>query len=363
MYVKINNPNEYFGNKESARDLVHYLEKENEGLAFDDKEHFFSSDEDLVLPDDVTALIDNNKAKLGKDDAKFFMLTINPSEEELNFLNNDPEKLKSYTRAVMDEYAANFNRTIDGKPLEGKDLLYFGKIEHERRYHPKDTNHINDYKHNLGIDREIKKDASLKERLSQDYIKNSDGTIIRPGALKAGNNTHIHVIVSRKDKAQRLKLSPFASARNTQKHTINGNKVQSGFDRQQFVNNGEKRFDTMFSYERSVKDSFRYKYSQKTGKGFFAMESLARVGLEGNTNTPGQMLARKLLNEALQNNPELQRVVNLPTNTVQMRAQLTGKAVQALAKAIDANPAGIPMRTVQKIVSRTIERLIRGIEF
>jgi hypothetical protein len=53
---------------------------------------------------------------------------ISPSKEELNHIGNNSENIKEYTRALMEAYAKNFN-----KGLEGKDIMYFGKVEHTRQ--------------------------------------------------------------------------------------------------------------------------------------------------------------------------------------------------------------------------------------
>jgi hypothetical protein len=77
------------------------------------------------------------------------MLTVNPSPAEQKHIcrsisgrniGNIPqlttrelkrfkEVLKGYSRVVMNEYAKNFNRG-----LTGDNILYFGKIEHNRYY-------------------------------------------------------------------------------------------------------------------------------------------------------------------------------------------------------------------------------------
>lgn len=63
------------------------LRKKNLYLRHEDKdqqekngqvEPFFSYDKDFVLPSEVSDSLDNNKAKLGKKDVKFFVLTISP---------------------------------------------------------------------------------------------------------------------------------------------------------------------------------------------------------------------------------------------------------------------------------------------
>ena len=65
------------GNTGSCHDLVHYLQKEGDtGLAF------FSHTDNDVSPEKVITDIDGNRSKLGSDEAKFYMLSLNPSQAE-----------------------------------------------------------------------------------------------------------------------------------------------------------------------------------------------------------------------------------------------------------------------------------------
>lgn len=65
------------GNTGSCHDLVRYLEKETgEG------QRFFSHTEQDISPERVIMDIDGNKKALGANDAKFFMLSLNPSQSE-----------------------------------------------------------------------------------------------------------------------------------------------------------------------------------------------------------------------------------------------------------------------------------------
>ena len=160
MFVKIHGTKEYVkGNKESCSDLVNYLAKENEGKDFVDKEYFFNQNGTNFNDLHVQHTIDNNVKGLHKKDAKFYMLTINPSQQELQHLAKsatdisspadrkvesikdlNPEELKryngllkDYVNNVMEVYAANFNRG-----LTANDIVYFAKIEQERHYSYKD---------------------------------------------------------------------------------------------------------------------------------------------------------------------------------------------------------------------------------
>lgn len=221
-YVKIS-ASEKGNNKGSCSKLVNYLDKENLGKELKDREVFFSHTRDYENSRQVIEHIDGNKGQLGKKDAKFFMLTINPSEKELAHIGNDKQKLKEYTREVMNVYAENF-----GKGLTGKDLVYYAKIEENRYY--KGT------------------DPAVREGK------------IKQGEVKAGNNMHVHVIVSRKDMENKIKLSPMTSHRNTDKGTVKG-----GFDREAFQEKAEKAFDQKFGYERKLHETFQVNNALRNG--------------------------------------------------------------------------------------------------
>lgn len=249
MYVKIHSDKKA-NNRGSSSDLVNYLEKEN--LEKEDvlnHQHFFNQVNNEISAYTVQSSIDKNRAKLCKDESKFYMLTINPcSYEQMhicrsisgrdiknisqltsNELKQFEKFLKDYSRVIMDEYAKNFNRG-----LTGNDMLYFGKVEHNRYY-------------------------------SRDCQEVREG-LKKCGDRKEGLQTHVHLIVSRKDITNKIKLSPMAKARNA-KNIVNGNKVQIGFDRKKFVQICEKRFDDSFEFKRSNYHTFDHYHTMKNQMG------------------------------------------------------------------------------------------------
>ena len=84
MFVKVHKPVNtpcVCDNKDRCRALVEYLLKES----LEDKPYydtFFSHEEDYVPPVTVMQKIDSNHKKLMKGDDKFYMLSINPSQDE-----------------------------------------------------------------------------------------------------------------------------------------------------------------------------------------------------------------------------------------------------------------------------------------
>ncbi len=216
MYVKVINPktdgNKKYDNSRSCIPLVKYLSKEDEAKGVN-RELFFNHDRDTFTGPEVIKTIDNNCPKIEKHEAKFYSLVIAPRTDEIKHLKNDPVKLKAFTREVMDIYAENFNGKNGNKKLAGKDLVYFAKIEDNRYYKRTDT--------------EVKEGRA------------------KTGDLVPGDNTHIHIIVSRQDKAKIMKLSPL----------VNDKKL---FYREQFKVKSCEHFDKRYSYEGAGKELERH---------------------------------------------------------------------------------------------------------
>lgn len=232
MYINITD-SKTADNKGSSGQLVNYLEKENKLHLKELPEQWFNHLGQQYEPYQVRTRIDKNIAKLGKDDAKFFLVNISPSQKELKHLEDKfgeqgmSEMFKKYAVKVMDEYARNFNRP---GIKTSKDLVWFAKLEHHRYY-----------THN---DKEVR-----------------NGTKKR-GELKQGDQRHIQVIVSRKDLTNKIKLSPMNSSRG---RNVEHSKKIGQFDRVAFKQCGEHLFDKEFGFERGLKETMAYANIQKNG--------------------------------------------------------------------------------------------------
>ena len=230
MHVNITK-SETGNNKGSSSALVSYLEKENK--LNEHIEYWFNQERSDIQPYEVRQTIDGNIAKLAKDDAKFFLINISPSAKELLYLKEQYGEagvegyLKDYANQVMDAYARNFKR--DGV-TGNSDLFYFGKLEHYRYYTYKDL--------------EVRKGLAEK------------------GDRKPGEQMHLQIIVSRKDKSNSIKLSPLNNSKG--KNAAHSQKVGQ-FDRVAFKQQSESLFDGMFDYQREIKESFKYANTQKHG--------------------------------------------------------------------------------------------------
>ena len=203
-----------YNNSGSSRKLANYMEHEDlermeKGIY---AEGFFNLTDDNIYKSKVIKDIDSNIGQLLKTDAKFYAIHISPSEKELRVMGNteqeQAEAMKRYIREVfIPEYAKNFN-----KGLSKADIKFYGKIHFSR-------------------------DRSNNEL-----------------------NMHCHLIVSRKDQANKKKLSPLTNHKNTKNGVIKG-----GFDRVNLFRQAEHGFDKLFGYDRQQSESFDYHNTMKNG--------------------------------------------------------------------------------------------------
>ena len=203
-----------YNNAGSSRQLANYLEHEDlermeKGLYTDS---FFNLTENNIYKSKVIKDIDSNIGQLLKTDAKFYAIHVSPSEKELQAMGSteqeQAEAMKRYIREVfIPEYAKNFN-----KGLTEADIKFYGKIHFDRS---RSNNEL---------------------------------------------NMHCHLIASRKDQANKKKLSPLTNHKNTKKGIIKG-----GFDRVNLFQQAEQGFDKLFSYDRKQTESFDYLNTMKNG--------------------------------------------------------------------------------------------------
>jgi DNA replication protein DnaD len=92
---------------------------------------------------------------------------------------------------------------------------------------------------------------------------------------------HCHLIVSRKDQSNKVKISPLTNHRNTKKGAIKG-----GFDRVTLFENVEKGFDKLFGYNRQLTETFEYCNTMKNGT---VMDKLRMQKQEINTTAQQQI--------------------------------------------------------------------------
>ena len=271
MYITIT-PQTLGGNYSSgSADFVDYLEKENQHLDPEEREFFFNQYSDQITPEEVVREIDANTAKLEKTEPRFYSITLNPSSYELKRVKQSSENLKKYTRDVMKDYVATFNREINGRPITIADIKYYAKIEHYRTFKGTDkqvrenqpyATKILEYKNDLQkikrgeIAGNISKVESMIAKLEKKAPHQQNGHRIVQGMTKNGDQSHVHIIVSRKDASNRFSLSPGSKYKASQVE-LNGKLVKRGFDRDSFFDKAEKTFDTCFGYQRNYVETYK----------------------------------------------------------------------------------------------------------
>lgn len=203
-----------YANTGSCKAVASYLQHEDLERMKNGEEvqPFFNNYRDYISAQEATYKIDNNKAKLSRTDAKFYVITVSPSDRELEKMGRTQQEqadaMRRYVREdVMQHYAEGF-----GKGLNREDMEYYAKIHFER--------------------------------------KDNDR-----------NNMHVHIIVSRKDRSNTKKLSPQTN------HTgkKNSGNVKGGFDRKGFFRKCESSFDKRTGYDRDPAQSFDYLNAMKNG--------------------------------------------------------------------------------------------------
>ena len=344
MYITITaqSLNGNFG--QSAAAFVDYLEKENEGKPMPELEHFFDQHHNEISAEQVIKEIDSNTAKLKKTEPKFYSITLNPSQRELKAIGDSPEALKQYTREAMKAYAKAFNREIDGKPVSVDDIKYYAKVERQRTFKGSDKEIQENQPYATKILELKQQMRSIQRGKSKGNIKSMQKTIDRlereaPYQLhgkrivrdmpKPGPQSHIHIIVSRKDASNRYSLSP-GSKYKASEVEMNGKTVKRGFNRDAFYRNAEKTFDTLFKYKRNYVESYTARKTfLKDPKGYFS----AITKLPTNERT----MAFKLLQKTGVNTS----LLSIPTNKLQLTMKAINTLKKGIGKAIESGSIGI----------------------
>lgn len=343
MYIAITPQKLGENYSQSSADFVAYLEKENKGLEREDMEHFFNQYGDEISAEEVIREIDGNTAKLKKKEPKFYSITVSPSKYELGKLRNSSQDLKKYTRELMKDYVASFNREINGRPITINDIKYFAKIEHQRTFKGTDFQ----IKENqpfatkiLQLKSEIRKIErseatgdieSLKlkiQKLEREAPYQQNGKRIVQGMKKAGKQSHIHIIVSRKDASNTFSLSP-GSKHKASEVEMHGKKIRRGFDRDMFFSKAEQRFDQIFQYKRNYAET--YKARKDFGKDprlYFA--SLMKLPAHE------KALAIKMIGKS-----DLSLIPNIPTSRAQLALRVFNQLRRGVEIAVKSSSIGI----------------------
>lgn len=343
MYITIT-PQKLGGNySQSSGDFVDYLEKENQGLEQEEMEHFFNQYRDKISAEEVVKDIDGNGAKLKKTEPKFYSITVSPSKYELNQLQKSSQDLKKYTRELMKDYVASFNREINGRPITIDDIKYYAKIEDKRTFKGTDwqikenqpyATKILQLKTEIRSIEEGRAEGNSKhlqqkiDRLEKEAPHQQDGKRIVQGMPKAGNQSHIHIIVSRKDASNTFSLSP-GSKHKASEVQMHGKTVRRGFDRDKFFERAEKTFDRTFGYQRNFAETYKARKDfVKNPKVYFA--SLMKLP------TNEKAIAFKMMKES-----GVPMLPNIPVTQAQLAMKVFNRLRRGVEVAIKSSSIGI----------------------
>lgn len=344
MYITITKQKMDGNFGQSVADFVAYLEKENEQRSIEDQEHFFNQFDSVVPTDEVVREIDGNTAKLKRNEPKFYSITVNPSAYELKRLQNSSEDLKRFTVELMKEYAACFNREIDGRAVSLDDIKFFAKIEHQRTFKGTDwqvrenqpyATKILELKNQIGRIEQGKAQGNIRNlnkqisRLEREAPHQQNGKRIVQGMSKEGPQTHVHIIVSRKDMSNKYSLSPGSKYKNSET-VFNGKSIKRGFDRDRFYTVSEKTFDRLFGYHRNYAETYQAR------KTFINNPKLYFSTLSG-LPTNEKSIAFNILRKAGVD----YSMLNIPTNKVQLALKTIQRLKRGLVKAVQSGTIGI----------------------
>lgn len=287
--------------------------------------------------------IDGNTAKLKSKEPKFYSITVSPSKYELKRLQNNSTDLKKYTRELMKEYVKSFNREINGRAVTVNDIMYYAKIEHQRSFKGTDMQVRENQPYAtiiLQLQHEIRKiergEAQGKisllkmkiDKLEKEAPHQQDGIRIVQGMQKAGNQSHIHIIVSRKDASNSVSLSP-GSKYKASEVEMHGKKVGRGFDRDKFFEAAEKIFDKSFEYNRNFAETYKArKEFVKNPNVYFA--ALMRLPAHE------KALAFKLMHKT-----GIPVIPNIPVSQAQLALRIFKRLRQGVDVAIKSSSIGI----------------------
>ncbi len=342
MYITITAQKLEGNYSQSSGDFVEYLEKENQSLEQENQEYFFNQYGDEISAKEVVKEIDGNTAKLKKKEPKFYSITVSPSQSELRKLQNNSEDLKKYTRAIMNDYAKSFNREINGKSITVDDIKYFAKIEHQRTFKGTDkqvrenqtfATKVLQLKTKIRkveqgqLDGNIKKMKSQIAKLETEAPHQQNGKRVVQGMLKDGNQSHIHIIVSRKDMSNSVSLSP-GSKYKASEVEMHGKIVKRGFDRDSFFEKAEKTFDSKFGYKRNYAESYKSK------KDFIKNPKLYFTTLLGLPASEKAVAFKMLAKSGVP-------IMSIPTNQVQVALKTLRYLKRGVEVAIKSGSIGI----------------------
>lgn len=305
---------------------------------------FYRKEEGLTEPIKITF----KESDLQKIDDKYFVEKYSLDFREQKAIEYGIEKEHGSVREnIKNEVWRENGFDPTKRELNGDDLLWFGKIEHERKYTHEDKRVLE----NREIFKELNVLKSIENPTKQErrQIENLEKSlhrdpitkdIIREGVLKGGNQTHVHIVVSRHDRTSvnpkdKVSMSPLSNQRES---TINGQKV--GFDRKEFFRSTERIFDEKFEYDRPLEQTFDYQNGRKNG-----IEDVSKTvskSIEGQVKNKAKEFIKEHTGfKAVKNEIDIRkpmkeefRNIPIPTSLPKTKVQAVIKAIKSIARQV-----------------------------
>lgn len=243
----------------------------------------------------------------------------------------------------MKDYVASFNREINGRPINIDDIKYYAKIEHQRTFKGTDIQIKENQPYAtkiLQLKNDIRKIESgaiegNNKHMEKEILKlemqaphQQNGKRIVQGMPKDGNQSHIHIIVSRKDASNTFSLSP-GSKHKASEVEMHGKNVKRGFDRDKFFESAEKTFDKTFGYQRNFAETYKARKDFiKNPKIYFA--SLMKLP------TNEKALAFKIMGKA-----GIPMMPRIPVTQAQLAMKIFNRLRRGAEVAIKSSSIGI----------------------
>jgi len=284
-----------------------------------------------------------NEKDLKNEKGKYYVSQHLLNEKKEYALKNGIEKEFNQEREkIYKSVAEKKGFDLSKRPLTGDDLMWYGKVETNRTYKHNDKAVI-DNKSTLKKIENLKKEiigsrfGEIKKLESQLH-KDSDGKIIEEGKQKAGNQYHVHVVVSRHDKTMKnprnkISLSPLANAKES--NMQNGAKV--GFNRNNFFEKAEKVFDQKFDFKRPIEKSYENYKNAKASNKTHKSSGVSSVANNAKSQTKQFLMKHTGLNSIKQHISPLQTIKNeigianipskLPTSFRQVAVKVVKKII------------------------------------
>ncbi|MBN8702766.1 MAG: hypothetical protein J0M08_06860 [Bacteroidetes bacterium] len=235
MITKIDNPEKAeskdYTNRGGVERLQNYLVGNEEKIDKDDL--YFDFDRVNISSSEAIARINENRKGCKQEDHKFFSISVNPSNEELEFIGNDKEKFREFVRHTMVNYSLSFKND----KVQKEDLVWVGIIHEKRFYSEKE----------VGV-----------------YTsKNGTPPSFKVGDPKPGNTMHAHIIVSSRDKLMKKNIHALTARNN----------ISRQFELKEFQRKNQQSFQYIFNYRSNV-DMYHETQKRIVDKQFIQLEKM-----------------------------------------------------------------------------------------